>query len=265
MTEVGQVSYQSDAGISGTFWTQVPGSRMYAVVVGDGSPVVLVHGYGVSGTYMLPLARVLAGSSCSAFVPDLPGQGKSGGLRRRDSISDIADALGAWVEGAGLSRPVFVANSLGCQIVTELASRQPERVGPMVLVGPTVDPARRKARHQLFAAMRDSASEPFSLMALAARDNAAAGIRPLLATARLALADRIEDRLPLIEQTTVVVWGEKDGFLSQAWVERVATLLPRGRLVAVPGESHAVHYTCPELIAEIVGELLAEEGQHAGG
>jgi 2-hydroxy-6-oxonona-2,4-dienedioate hydrolase len=234
---------------------------MYAVAVGGGPPVVLVHGYGVSGTYMLPLARALAGSYCSAFVPDLPGQGRSGPLRRRESISDIATALGAWVDASGLIRPAFVANSFGCQIVTELASSRPERVGPMVLVGPTVDPARRNARRQLFGVLRDSAAEPFSLIALAARDNATAGIRALLSTARLALADRIEDRLPLIEQPTVVVWGEKDGFVSREWVERVATLLPRGRLVLVPGESHAVQYTRPELIASIVGELLVEEDE----
>jgi pimeloyl-ACP methyl ester carboxylesterase len=220
---------------------------------------VLVHGYGVSGTYMLPLARALAGSRCSAFVPDLPGQGRSGPLRRRESIGDIADALGAWVDASGLIRPAFVANSLGCQIVTQLATSRPERVGPMVLVGPTVDPARRNARRQLFAALRDSAGEPLSLITLAARENAAAGIRALLSTARFALVDRIEDRLHLIEQPTVVVYGEKDGFVSREWVERVATLLPRGRLVLVPGESHAVHYTRPELIAEIVGELLLED------
>ena len=189
----------------------------------------------------------------------MPGQGRSGPPRRRESIGDIAEALGAWVDASGLIQPAFVANSLGCQIVTELASRRPERVGPMVLVGPTVDPARRNARRQLFSGLRDSAGEPLSLIALAARDNATVGIRTLLSTARLALADRIEERLPLIEQRTVVVWGEKDGFVSREWVERVAALLPRGRLVVVPGESHAVNYTRPELIARIVVELLSKE------
>jgi 2-hydroxy-6-oxonona-2,4-dienedioate hydrolase len=254
-----QAAYRSDPLVLRTFQTRTSGSRMYAACVGDGSPVVLVHGYGVSGTYMLPLARVLAESSCSAFVPDLPGQGRSEPLRRPGSIRDIADALGAWVEANGLTRPLFVANSLGCQVVTELASRGRDWAGPLVLVGPTVDPERRNARHQLFGALRDSAGEPYSLLSLAARDNAATGIRGLLSTARLALADRIEDRLPMIEQPTVVVWGERDGFVSRAWVERVAELLPRGRLIRVPGESHAVHYTRPELIAGIVFELFVAE------
>jgi len=237
---------------------------MSAVVVGEGPPVVLLHGYGVSGAYMLPLARALAGSF-SAFVPDLPGQGRSDQIRGPRSMGDLADALGGWLDATGLAWSPIVANSMGCQVVTELAARRPSRVGPMVLIGPTVDPARRAGRHQLFGALRDSAREPLSLLALAARDDAAVGIRALLATARIVLADRIEERLPLIEQPAVVVHGENDGFVGPEWAERVAALLPRGRLVAVPGEPHAVHYTCPELIARIVTELLVEEGEHAGG
>jgi 2-hydroxy-6-oxonona-2,4-dienedioate hydrolase len=258
---VGQTAYEADASALRTVWTDVCGRRMHAVAIGEGVPVVLVHGYGVSGAYMLPLARSLAGS-CSAFVPDLPGQGKSEQLRGSVSLGEHADSLGSWVEANELIRPAIVANSMGCQVVTELAVRRPEVIGPMVLVGPTVDPARRGRRHQLFSALRDSAREPLSLIALAARDDLAAGPRVLLSTARAVLADRIEERLPLIEQPTVVVHGDQDAFVGREWAERVATLLPRGRLRVVPGEPHAVHYTRPELVAALVRELLVEEGKH---
>jgi pimeloyl-ACP methyl ester carboxylesterase/uncharacterized RDD family membrane protein YckC len=244
---------------------EVRGVRMHATGGGSGPPVVLVHGYGISGAYMLPLAEVLA-TSCSVFVPDLPGQGRSGQPKGPWGIRGMADSLGGWLDAVGLRHPLIVANSLGCQVVTELAVRRPACVGPMVLIGPTVDPARRAARHQLFNVLRDSAREPFSLLALAARDHAkTVDVRPLLTTARAALADRIEDRLPLVPQPSVVVYGEDDGFLSREWAERAAALLPLGRLVVVPSEPHAVHYTRPDLIAEIVHGLLVEERQHEVG
>jgi 2-hydroxy-6-oxonona-2,4-dienedioate hydrolase len=263
MAAGGQLPCKADAFVAQSNWSDVLGSRMHAAVIGEGVPVVLVHGFGVSGAYMLPLARALAASSFTAFVPDLPGQGKSGQLRDQMSIGRLAEALGAWVDAEGLGRPAFVANSMGCQVVTELAARRPARVGPIVLVGPTVDPARRGARHQLFGALRASAREPFSLLALAARDDLSAGGRVLLSTARAVLADRIEDRLPMIEQPTLVVYGDKDSFVGREWAERVATLLPRGRLLTVAGEPHAVHYTQPALVAGLVRELVTQEGQHA--
>jgi 2-hydroxy-6-oxonona-2,4-dienedioate hydrolase len=263
MAAVGQLPCKPGSFVVESTWSDVLGSRMHAAAVGEGAPVVLVHGFGVSGAYMLPLARALAASSFTAFVPDLPGQGKSGQLRGQVSIGRLAAALGAWVEAEGLARHAFVANSMGCQVVTELAATRPALVGPMVLVGPTVDPARRGARHQLFGALRAAAREPFSLLALAARDDLSAGGRVLLSTARAVLADRIEDRLPWIEQPTLVVYGDRDSFVGREWAERVAMLLPRGRLLTVSGEPHAVHYTQPELVAGLIRELVIQEGQHA--
>jgi pimeloyl-ACP methyl ester carboxylesterase len=242
-------------------WDDVGGVQVHAQSGGEGPPVVLVHGYGVSGRYMLPLARVLA-SSCSVFAPDLPGHGRSGPSPTPLGIGGLADALGGWLDAVGLKQPALVANSMGCQIVTELAVRRPERVGPMVLVGPTIDPGRRSARHQIFGAMRDSAREPALLVALAGREWAG-NLGQLRTLARSVLADRIEERLPTIEQPTIVVHGEKDGLVSREWAEQAAALLPRGRLVIVPGEPHAIPYTHPRLLAGIVRELIAEEAEHA--
>ena len=243
-------------------WDEVAGVEVHTHVGGEGPPVVLVHGYGVSGRYMLPLARILA-CGCSTFAPDLPGHGRSEQPGRPLEIGDLADALGDWLDAVELERPAFVASSMGCQIVTELAVRRPERVGPMVLVGPTIDPARRSARHQIFGALRDSAREPALLVALAGREWAGGNLGQLRALARSVLADRIEERLPAIEQPTIVVHGEKDGLVSREWAEQVAALLPRGRLVVVPGEPHAIPYTHPRLLAGIVEELIAEERQYA--
>jgi pimeloyl-ACP methyl ester carboxylesterase len=226
-------------------------------------PVVLLHGYGVSGTYMLPLARSLT-RSFSVFVPDLPGFGRSEQPPAPLGITGLASALADLLDAAGLQCPAFVANSMGCQVVTELALRRPGRVGPLVLIGPTVDPQRRTTRRQLIGALRDAAREPGPLLARTACDDVRFGLAALLATARSALADRIEERLPLITQPALVVRGEKDGFVGQIWAERAAALLPRGELAVVPRQPHAVHYTRPDLVARMVEALVAEEIEQVG-
>jgi len=240
-------------------WHDVDGLRVHSRTTGAGPPVVLVHGYAVSGAYLLPLAEALA-ERCTAYVPDLPGHGGSDPPNAATDIPRLAESLAAWVELLGLERPGFVANSMGCQIVTELAARWPERAGPLVLIGPTVDPRRRRMRNQLFSLLRDAAREPTCLVALSAVDTVRAKPWQLLAAARSALSDRIEERLPLIEQQTVVVHAGNDGFVSREWAEQVTALLPRARLQVFPGEPHAIHYTQPDLVAGIVWDLLAEEG-----
>jgi 2-hydroxy-6-oxonona-2,4-dienedioate hydrolase len=242
---------------------EVLGVRIHARTGGEGTPVVLLHGYGVSGSYMLPLARSLA-PSFSVFVPDLPGFGRSEQPTTPLGITDLASALADLLDAAELRCPAFVANSMGCQVVTELAVRRPGRVGPLVLIGPTVDPQRRTRRRQLLDALRDAAREPGPLLARAACDDVRFGVTALLATARSALADRIEERLPLITQPTLVVRGERDGFVGQTWAETAAALLPRGQLVVVPRQPHAVHYTRPDLVTGMVEALVAQEVEQVG-
>ncbi len=91
------------------------------------APVVLVHGLGVSSRYMRPLARHLA-TDFRVHAPDLPGFGRSDKPRRVLSIPELADRLAAWMEAAGPRRASLVGNSLGCEILVELALRHPERV-----------------------------------------------------------------------------------------------------------------------------------------
>jgi 2-hydroxy-6-oxonona-2,4-dienedioate hydrolase len=241
-------------------WDEVGDVLVRSRVGGAGRPVVLVHGYGVSGRYLIPLATVVA-ARWAAYVPDLPGRPRRGRRSAATGIGELADSLGDWLDVVGLSSPVVVANSMGCQVVTELAVRRPRCVGALVLIGPTVEPDRRAARHQFIRALRDSTQEPAGLLTLALRDTARRGVTGLHATARSALADRIEERLPYIRQPTVVVHGGNDRLISRPWAEEVAALLPRGRLLVVPDGSHAVPYTHPELVAGIVEQLLAGEGR----
>jgi 2-hydroxy-6-oxonona-2,4-dienedioate hydrolase len=240
-------------------WDEVGDVSIHSRVGGAGPPVVLVHGYGVSGRYLLPLARIMAARSAT-YVPDLPGRGRRGRPAAARGIGDLADVLGDWLDVVGLSSPAFVANSMGCQVVTELAVRRPHRVGPLVLIGPTIEPARRGARHQIFRALHESTHEPAGLVTLAVRDTARRGVAGLHAMARSALADRIEERLPHIHQRTVVVHGENDRFITRRWAEEVAGLLPHGSLVVVPDGSHAVPYTHPSLVAGVVEQLMARDG-----
>jgi pimeloyl-ACP methyl ester carboxylesterase len=102
---------------------------------GEGIPLVHIHGFGISGKYLLPTARVLAGRRINV-VPDLPGYGRS---ERRDRVLDIpalAQALLAILDRLGIERAVLVGNSMGCPIGLEVAHEAPERVERLVLVSP---------------------------------------------------------------------------------------------------------------------------------
>ena len=133
---------------AGSHWTRVDGRRFHARHAGPeaatASPVVCVHGVGVSSRYMVATIAKLA-SAFDVYAVDLPGFGLTDKPPEVLDVVGLADALAAWIRAAGLGRPALLANSVGCQIAVDCAVRHPWRVGRMVLVGPTTDPAARTA------------------------------------------------------------------------------------------------------------------------
>ena len=241
-------------------WTRVRGLRTHARAAGlqhDETPIVLVHGLGVSSRYMLPTLRALA-FHAPVLAPDLPGYGRSDTPARPLSVRGLANALGEWLDAMQIERATLLGNSMGCQIAVDLAAREPERVCALVLVGPTVDGHARGWVRQGARLALDSALEPPALLGIIALDYAVFGPRRFLATATSALADPIEGKLPFVQAPTLVVRGSRDKIVSQRWAEETAALAPLGRLVVVPGAAHAVNFNAPEpLRAEVLAFLRA--------
>jgi pimeloyl-ACP methyl ester carboxylesterase len=59
---------------------------------------------------------------------------------------------------------------------------------------------------------------------------------------------------PSVEAPVLVVRGEHDRIVPQAWAEEVARLA-RGRLEVLPG-GHALNFTSPEELARVVRSFL---------
>jgi 2-hydroxy-6-oxonona-2,4-dienedioate hydrolase len=240
----------------------VDGLRMHARVSVDpapeGSPaVVLVHGLVVSSRYMIPTARKLAPHH-EVYVPDLPGFGRSGKPPSVLDVAGLSDSLAAWMETVGLPSAVLVGNSVGCQVVADLVLRHPERVERAVLQGPTMDPEARTALRQAARLALDGTREPPSLLPIMLLDYVSAGLRRSFETFRYALRDPIEEKLRRIQAPTLVVRGERDPIVPQRWAERVVRLLPKGRLVVVPGAAHTMNYAAPSELARVVRSFVRE-------
>ncbi len=230
------------------------GRRMHAALgtapaPGDRPLVVLVHGLIVSSRYMRPLARALA-PHVPVLAPDLPGFGRSRGGPAL-GLHGLADALVDWLDALEVERAAFVGNSMGCQLITSLAARHPDRVACAVLEGPTGEP--RPLWRLVGGLLLDGLQKGLTRLPwIMLRDLYDAGPRRALATLRAMRDDRCDLRLAAVACPTLVVRGTRDLYVSRGWAEHVARLLPRGRFVEVPGADHTMNFTYPERLAELV-------------
>jgi len=223
---------------------------------GKGFPVVLVHGLGVSSRYMIPTAARLA-PHCQVYAPDLPGFGRSEKSERALNVTELADALFRWMEEVGIPRAVLLGNSIGCQVVVDLALRRPDAVERIVLVAPTLDAEARTVFRSFARLLLDVPRERLSLPFVALLDYLQAGLGRTALTFGYALQDRVEEKLPNVTRPALVVRGSRDPIVSERWAAEVSGLLPAGRLTVVEDAAHAVNHNSPEALTEIVLDFLS--------
>ncbi|QIN80870.1 alpha/beta fold hydrolase [Rubrobacter marinus] len=232
---------------------------MHARVPADPAPggpaVVLVHGLVVSSRYMTPTLSRLAPRR-RVYAPDLPGFGRSEKPPRALDVPGLARALDGWMEATGLGSAVLVGNSMGCQVIAELALRRPARVERAVLQGPTMDPEARTLPRQAARLALDCLREPPSLILVELLDLLAAGPLRSLRTFFHAADDRIEKKLPALAAPVLVVHGERDPIVPERWAREACGLLPDGRFVVVRGAAHAVNYNAPSALARHVEAFI---------
>lgn len=242
-------------------WIETPtGLRMHTQIsCGTSSTsapaLVLVHGLSVSSEYMLPTAVRLA-PWYHIYIPDLPGFGKSSKPSHILSITELADALTAWMQAMRLPSAILLGNSLGCQIIVQLALQHPEYIERAILVSPTMDPKARTIHQQAGRLLMDMPCEPLHFLPLLLYEYLEAGVIRTIRTLQYALDDPVEDHLPYIHIPSLVVRGSHDPIVSQEWAEKVNRLLPNSQLAVIEGAGHAVNLDDPEHLVPLIQSFV---------
>lgn len=115
---------------------EVGGVATHVVEVGDGDPLLMLHGAGPATS-----ARFSFGSFLPDLAPhfrvvaaDMPGYGGSGSLPGADTPANVATHVLALMDALDLPRAVVLGHSRGGRIATELTFAAPERVTHLVIV-----------------------------------------------------------------------------------------------------------------------------------
>ena len=101
-------------------------------VTGDGPPVVLIHGLGLSRR--LWDAHLAAFAGCGVLNYDLYGHGQSSRSPNEASLSVLADQLAALMDHIGMARAHIVGFSIGGMINRRFALDYPDKVASLVIL-----------------------------------------------------------------------------------------------------------------------------------
>jgi pimeloyl-ACP methyl ester carboxylesterase len=241
-------------------WIDVDGLRTLVRISLDGggsTPIVHVHGFGISGRYLMPTARLLTRRATN-YVPDLPGYGLSQKPPRPLSIPRLADAMVTIFDELGIEKAVLVGNSMGCPISIEVADRFTERVEGVVLVAPAGGLNNRPLRRAVKQLAIDGVRESPRMARVAVPDYLRFGpVNTLRLFTEMTEFPALE-RLLEIPVPTLAVLGNRDPLLpGTERVVEVAREVPGNvTVVTITGAAHAVNFSHPGELAHVITSWL---------
>ncbi|MGW0084730.1 alpha/beta fold hydrolase [Streptomyces sp. NPDC003393] len=247
--------------------------------VGSGEPLLLLHGIGHHRQAWDPVVHLLAAERDVISV-DLPGFGASPALPEglRHDLPTMNVALAALCEALEIDRPHVAGNSLGGLLALELGREKLARSVTALSPAGFWTQAERRYAFGVLQAMRAVARRtPLPLVERLARTAAGRTVLTSTIYARpgrrspeavvaetLALAQatgfeqtlragvdiRFTDDVPGIPVT--VAWGSKDRLLVRRQGVRAKQIIPRARLVRLPGCGHVPMNDDPALVARVL-------------
>ena len=249
---------------------------------GDGSPLLLIHGFTGNRDAWNHL-RPLLGQRFRVLAPDLPGHGESP-IAPDTTFDGTLEALLGLLDAHRLERVDVAGYSLGARVALGLCLRAPERVGRLVLESGSPGLRRRRERGER---RRGDAA----LAEVIERDGVEAflrrwealplfhGLRSLPEEMRLNLRERRLSHRPeaLAGSLRALSLGAQPSYWTRLWTVRAPTLLLSGagdakftgiaRAMAAeiplvwghvfPGAGHAPHLESPVEWAREVTSFLS--------
>jgi pimeloyl-ACP methyl ester carboxylesterase len=273
-------SYHSD-------FVEVDGATIHFQEFGNPThpTLILVHGYTASTYVWKTVAPMFAERGFHVIAPDLIGFGYSDKPAWFDyTIQSQARMIVRFMNVLGIGQATLVGSSYGGAVSSIVTLDYPERVKKLVLVNAVINDHQKEHPLMKLGSVRGigEAMTPFLLDSrflirsrmkqtfspenqhLITEERVESVRRPLsaadghnavLQTARNWDADRIEEDAQLIEQPTLIIWGEDDTVVSIGNGYKMHKSILNSRFVVFRNCGHLPSEEAPENFVEIVTEF----------
>jgi pimeloyl-ACP methyl ester carboxylesterase len=258
------------------YFEALPPARLR--VMGDGTPLVLIHGLGSRGEDWSGMIPGLAAAGFHVYAPDLLGYGRTSKPDVDYSIATQEKLVADFMQAVHLDRADLGGWSMGGWIALKLTLDHPDLVRRLVVYDaagiyfpPTFNaslftPTDSVGVSRLTAMLTP---HPKPLPAFASR----AAVRRLQANAWViersvismeAGKDLLDFRLQNIQKPTLIVWGGEDKLIPPSVGESMHAEIPNSSLLIVDGCGHLAPGECTKPVLEGTLQFLEAQPPFAG-
>jgi pimeloyl-ACP methyl ester carboxylesterase len=250
--------------------------------VGDGPPLVLLHGAMVDSRMWRPQLAALA-DEFTVVAWDEPGAGRSSDVPAGFRVTDYAGCVAALIDAHGLGQAHVAGLSWGGTVALELYRHRAELVVTLILADTyagwkgSLPEEELRARIELYqrvvAAPADEfdptppglfADDPPDEYLPLLQEMAGDVRRESMSTALSVMAEADQrDLLPRIAVPTLLIWGELDARSPLNVAAQFERAIPDTKLVVIPGAGHMSNLEQPEPFNDAVRKFCRAHSPHS--
>jgi pimeloyl-ACP methyl ester carboxylesterase len=253
--------------------TRVAGIELEIFERGRGEPILYLHGGAGIGSDAAFLD--LIAKERRVVAPSHPGFGRSSLPDWLDSVDDISHVYLELMDRLDLMRVDMIGFSIGGWIAAEIASKVPERLTRLALIGPVgvkTGPPDKLDIPDIFAMSQealdrlrfhDPKNNPVELAAMsddelfiAARNRETLA---LISWEPYMHNPKLNHRLHRVEAPVLLLRGASDGIVSAEYLLRYAALFPKARIETIAQAGHLPHVEQRERTAQIILQFLGTD------
>ena len=243
---------------------------LHYTTVGQGQPVVFLHGWGgqIASFGLIP---AILGDRFRVVAVDLPGFGATPLPPVPWGTLDYADFVASFLRQSNLTPCTLVGHSFGGKVSLALAARDPDMVSKLVLVDSAgIRPPRGLdyyARVYLVKTARRALSLPGTRLVkepvlrrlyrvMGSSDYNAAVNPTLRATFVKVVNEDFRSLLPSIKAPTLLIWGDQDRDTPLSDGRLMERLIPDAGLVVFEGAGHFAYLDQLDQFCRVVAHFV---------
>ncbi len=240
---------------------------MEVEILGEGKPIVLLHGVGLDHTIWMKMAQFYQDQARFVLV-DLRGEGQTETGNANHTLEQMAEDVYILLNQLGLERVYLGGHSMGGYIALAFAEKYPEHLAGLALIATNAGSDSEEKKKQRYADADAILKQGSAILAdtLSPKLSNDAQIRELtrkmiaatdpkgLANTQIAIAKRPE-RLNVLERLTcpiLIVAGKEDQIIPVAAVKAMAAANPEAHLVFIPGAGHMPMLEAPRTLGALL-------------
>lgn len=230
--------------------------------------IVILHGWGKRGSAYKEIQNIFEKKGYKVFSPDLPGFGDEKLKNTSLYLDDYVEFVESFYKRNKIEKAVIIAHSFGGRIAAKFSVKNPYLVYKLIFTGAPLIKKPLSLRKKIIVGTAKVGKGILEVLnidykrmrklvyySLGEWDYYKANsMREIF---RNIIDEDLSSMLPLIAVPTLVLWGEKDTFVSKKIGKEIAKTIPNALYVEIQGASHKVPYAEPEKFAEEVLRFIA--------